>query len=309
LSLVAYVIHKISLESLIKSFTEINLLWVAAAGFLWLVQLVLSTIRWQIVAREQGMDFTFGRYFKLYYVACLIGLVMPATIGTDAVRAKLLSRTENVTLGHAFRSVVKDRLLSTIAMVIVVIASLPFLYILIDDTTAKNGLLVAILGLTGGVIGILFGEKLWAPIPWIGKHLSLMSLETRALLKNKPVAIKVISLGVAIQVLVSLQFWCLGLGVHLDAAGYAYLVLLPAISILTMLPVTINGWGMRETALYKGFALIGIVSPLAVTLSILFGLLTTVMNLGAAPLLLHLSLGQVIAPDQDDIPVTTSDAR
>ncbi len=293
LGLVAYIVTTAGFSALWQSLSAIHPAWVALAGALWLAQMLLSALRWYIVIHDQGIALPFWRCCAFYYSGYLIGLVMPATVGMDAARTKLLM-SGDISLAQAARTVVKDRLLATSSVVAVAVASLPVLYSLISNTVALTGLTIVITGLVGTVIAALFGERVWALIPWAGKHLALVSTETRALLKHGKMAIPVILLGIVIQLLVIVQFWCLGQAVDFKAPWYTYFALVPAISILTMLPVTINGWGMRETALYKGMALMGIVSPLAVTVSIAYGLLSTAMGLGAAPILIRLFLTHAI---------------
>ena len=48
--------------------------------------------------------------------------------------------------------------------------------------------------------------------------------------------------------------------------------LMPPIMLITTIPLTIGGWGVRENAMIIGFGLIGISSDAALALSVLLGL-------------------------------------
>ena len=54
---------------------------------------------------------------------------------------------------------------------------------------------------------------------------------------------------------------------------------MPPIMLITTLPLSIGGWGIRENAIILGFGLIGIASDAALALSVLLGLIALVTAL------------------------------
>ena len=55
-------------------------------------------------------------------------------------------------------------------------------------------------------------------------------------------------------------------------------VLVPPIVLVTTLPISIAGWGVRESATVIGFGFIGVAPADALALSVLFGLVQIVMG-------------------------------
>ncbi|MBI3445256.1 MAG: flippase-like domain-containing protein, partial [Magnetospirillum sp.] len=70
----------------------------------------------------------------------------------------------------------------------------------------------------------------------------------------------------------SLQAYCLGIGLGLNIDVIDCLVLVPPVILIMTLPISIAGWGVRETAMVAAFGYIGIEGHSALVLSVLFGL-------------------------------------
>ena len=76
-----------------------------------------------------------------------------------------------------------------------------------------------------------------------------------------------------------IQTGFLALGLDLDVGLADCLVLIPPVLLITTLPISIAGWGVRELSMVAAFALIGVSDEGAVALSVLFGLVIAVMSL------------------------------
>ncbi|NOX79829.1 MAG: UPF0104 family protein, partial [Deltaproteobacteria bacterium] len=71
----------------------------------------------------------------------------------------------------------------------------------------------------------------------------------------------------------------LGVSVGLDYPLTVYLVLVPPVILLTILPISMAGWGVREGAMIGFFLLIGADRSKVLSLSILYGLLALTASL------------------------------
>jgi hypothetical protein len=76
--------------------------------------------------------------------------------------------------------------------------------------------------------------------------------------------------------------WVLGLGLNLHLSPLDCLVLVPPVILLTTLPISIAGWGVREGAMVYFLSLVGVPNSSALALSVLFGLINTLVSLPAA---------------------------
>ena len=64
--------------------------------------------------------------------------------------------------------------------------------------------------------------------------------------------------------------WLIGVAIGAEVPAGYYWILVPMVSLLTMLPVSINGMGMRESAMVLFLAPLGIAESVAVTLALLW---------------------------------------
>ena len=85
-------------------------------------------------------------------------------------------------------------------------------------------------------------------------------------------------LAVAVQLLnVAAIHWC-AKGMRLDLDFGASLVIVPAVMLVAMAPISFAGWGVREGAMIVGLGLAGIAAADALAVSVAFGLLQVVLG-------------------------------
>jgi hypothetical protein len=77
----------------------------------------------------------------------------------------------------------------------------------------------------------------------------------------------------------SLAVYVLAVGLNLDVHVLDTLVLVPPVILIMTLPISIAGWGVRETAMVTAFGFVGIDGDSAIVLSIIFGIVTMVTAL------------------------------
>jgi hypothetical protein len=74
-------------------------------------------------------------------------------------------------------------------------------------------------------------------------------------------------------------FFVIGTTVGMNFPLQVYLVLVPPVILLTILPISLAGWGVREGAMVGFFLLIGADETMVLTFSILYGLVALVASL------------------------------
>jgi len=82
--------------------------WLAAVGVYALTQ-VVSSVRWQILARPLGFERPWLHYLSFYFIGMFFNLVLPTSVGGDVVRAWYLDGGSGRRM-PAFVSVFVDRL-------------------------------------------------------------------------------------------------------------------------------------------------------------------------------------------------------
>ena len=88
-----------------------------------------------------------------------------------------------------------------------------------------------------------------------------------------------VALSVVIQFVVIIMTWVAASALDLDAPFLSFIVFIPIINLTMIFPLTINGFGVRESAYYLLFSEIGVPVEEAVVLSLLSFLIMAVPSL------------------------------
>jgi uncharacterized membrane protein YbhN (UPF0104 family) len=99
-----------------------------------------------------------------------------------------------------------------------------------------------------------------------------LSEATYAAYLRPAVSLPVLGLSVAVHGLIVASVHVLAVGLGLDVGWFESLVLVPAVILLSTVPVSIGGWGLREGLMVLALGLAGVPADAALSVSILFGL-------------------------------------
>jgi hypothetical protein len=235
--------------------------------------LVLSARRWKALIDHFGpvkvstVDLCWFLGASHFY-----GEVLPSTIGADAVRATMLGRL--IGLAPATISVILDRITGLTMLLCMIIMLLPALWWRVEQKSAV--LALALLGFGGvAAIGALLLLSRRSTPSWIPGAATLIpniaGRLTQALF-SPPLRLKVVGYGLLVQLLSVVLFFVLSRAFGSLLSFLDCLLLVPPALLLSALPVSLSGWGVREGALAGAFALVGAPPAEVVAVSILYGL-------------------------------------
>ena len=217
-----------------------------------------------------------------------MGTFLPASVGGDAVRAYGLSQLR-IPPGQAVASVLMDRLLGVISILLVGIAG--FAGTSVGDLRSTRAIELSLV-VAGAICVaaslIVFNERaarlaqaaaLKVPFEPLRRLAADLAQATRAYARHHGDLGMVLAGSLAVQVLRIAQAYCLGRSLHIAAAFSAYFGLVPLILLVMLLPVSINGIGPSQAAFVWFFGRVGVPAADAFALSVLFVALGIVGNL------------------------------
>jgi len=254
--------------------------WLLTTVLVTFLQVVLSALRWRVVTERCGAPLTDREAFRFNMIGTFFNQTLPSTIGGDAVRLWLLGNT-----GAGWRaatySVLVDRAIGFIALALIVVFSLPWSYPLIADPKGRWALLLvdsATVGISSAFL--LLGAMPW---PWLKRwwpirHAHACGEIANQVLFNRQAGPKVITLSFTIHVLTIVTTWCAVHAVQATASFEQLFLLIPPIILITMLPVSIAGWGVREATMMVAFGYAGLAKIDGTMVSIIFGAATFVVG-------------------------------
>jgi uncharacterized membrane protein YbhN (UPF0104 family) len=252
-------------EQLVGAFAGLKLLYWLLAGAVFVVAQVVSSLRWQLLSAPLGFETPWRHYLSFYFIGMFFNLLLPTSVGGDVVRALYLAAGAP-RRSQAVLSILADR--GTGLAVLVVLACCAGMLVPLQAWMA--GILIALAA--GMVLGLaaLPALPLVGRLPVVGPRLGPLVEGARVYLHRPGLLAGSTALSVVVQLAGIVQVWLIakGLGLVLPL-GYVAVVV-PLVSLLTLVPISVSGMGLREMGMVVLLGPAGVTSATAVTLSLLW---------------------------------------
>jgi glycosyltransferase 2 family protein len=273
-------LRKVNLSELASRINVSSLGWIALAVAVSFLQLLVGALRWCQISAECGAPLTVARAMRYNTIGTFFNQTLPSAIGGDAVRLWLVARG-----GAGWRaatySIFVDRAIGLIALAIVIVGSLPWSYSLIRDPDGRSALLLVDFAALGAGLGFLLLGNL--PLPflkswWLTHHLYACSAVANRVIFNRTRGPKIAVLSLFVHVLAVTIAWCVVKSIAAPVTFGQTFQLIPPVMLITMLPVSIAGWGLREATMGLAFGYAGLVTNEGVNVSLLFGAVSFIVG-------------------------------
>jgi len=238
----------------------------------------LAAYRWRLIMEGINFKESFSYYVKSYFKGTFFNQVLPSSIGGDAVRIIDLTQ-RGYDKKDAFYGVFVDRVVGLVGLLVLnLLATLLFF-----GTFERDFSLLIILITVGGISGfaLLFVfEKLTFLANYKGLDLfHRLSKRLNSLYANKSLLLKHIAISVGVHLLTILTMYALADSINMDVSFQVFLIAVPPVFLLTIIPISLAGWGIREGAMIGIFTLVGADETKILAMSILYGLLLIISSL------------------------------
>ncbi|MDO9411059.1 MAG: D-glycero-beta-D-manno-heptose 1,7-bisphosphate 7-phosphatase [Pseudolabrys sp.] len=267
-------LRSVNLAALAERLSRINPGWIAAALLLQAAQVALQSMRWREIALQCGASLTPPAAVRINFIAAFFNQVLPSTIGGDAARVFLLARNGGGWASPTY-SVLIDRVAGIVALALIVIACLPWSLALVQDPIARAVLLLIGAGAIGGaIVFVLIGVlklpilERWAPT----RHLVQVSRAALRICRSPKSAALIAVISFAIHFLTIASIWCLAQSVAASASFALLLYMVPPVILISTVPISIAGWGVRESSMIAAFNFAELAAGDGLIVSVLFGL-------------------------------------
>jgi uncharacterized membrane protein YbhN (UPF0104 family) len=247
--------------------------WIALAIAVTFLQIFLGVLRWREISAECGAPLGTQQAMRYNVIGTFFNQTLPSSIGGDAVRLWLVARG-----GAGWRaatySIFVDRAIGLIALAVMIVASLPWSYHLITDPHGRSALLVVDFAALAGGLGFLVLGML--PWPWLKRwwathHIHACASIANRVLFSRDRGPKVAVLSLLVHVLTAVIAWCVVQSIAAPVLFSQVFQLVPPVMLITMLPISIAGWGVREATMGLAFGYAGLLTNEGVNVSLLFG--------------------------------------
>jgi len=272
---------RIELSSLKNSLAHVNFIFVVAAVSLWIPLMISAAQRWRLVALALGNELSFRAAFIYTWIGSFISLGLPTLLALDAFRILQLQR-HRIGLSSATRLVIVDRTCSFAALLMVITMGIPKIVGLAGGHIFKELIISAVV--CGVLLLVVLATMHLAKTSLSSfrgmRHIWQLSADVyQVLLSNIGRSAKILLLAACNHLCRVGIVICLAYSLRLDLSLPDAFALVPASFLITLVPISIGGWGVREAVFIGMLGLVGIAAAGAFALSILHGLVGTAIGL------------------------------
>jgi uncharacterized protein (TIRG00374 family) len=287
LALYALVFYWTDASAIASELGRVDLRPVIAGVLLYMAGQAISSWKWHILLQPVQLEVPFLKILNFYYTGMFFNLFLPTIVGGDAVKAVLLAR-ETGAPARATMSVFMERNVGLCALLIVAIGaaelappvelfglSLRVLtWLLAVGYAAANAVLMSAL-----VYRVVDRVIAATPLARL-RHRADSLYQAIVPYRRAPGRIVAgVGLSFLFQGIVIAVVFLNARALALDVPAAAVAVFVPLVSLAGMIPVSVNGLGVREALYILLFGRIGVPVETAVSLALLYLAVTFLASL------------------------------
>jgi hypothetical protein len=264
-----------AIGQLIAHATWVYIGW--AMVFQW-ISTVLAAYRWSLIMESLAFHEPFRFYLSSYFKGAFFNQALPGSIGGDAVRGLELGAM-GYRKKEAFFGIFLDRIVGLAGLLVLNLgANLlhgdllpPWLFHLIT--------MICVGGI--GAFGVLITLRkiAWLQHYRVTRVFADLSSRFRQVYHTQQAIVVQLGLSVLIHLFSILAVYALAQALGVIFPLSTFLVAVPPVFLLTIIPLSLAGWGVRESALVGIFLLLGASKEGILSVSLLYGLVLIVTSL------------------------------
>ena len=283
LLLIAFILAKVDFDRLRALFASISLPYFFLALFLVTVERVLLAYKWNVLLAKKKLNIPFIKLLKIYYASIFVGTFLPSSLGVEIFRSYSLAKY-NSNPAESVSSVFVDKIIALCSSFIVVLVNV----LLFSGLIANKYIIPITLIMTATFVVfsiIIINQAIMQAVINSFSLINLKNLQNKIqkfynafseYMAYKGALFYVLMLSFLLQVVRVLDVYAVSLSLKQEVALAHFFIFVPIIIILTMLPLSLAGIGIREGAFVYFFSQVGMTVSEAFALSVLIYVLTMI---------------------------------
>lgn len=272
IAIMTWILSNVPLNKLGSLFKECSWFYLTISFLTVNMCMLVSALKWQPLLTMHKIRIPFLSILSFYYAALFANNFLPSSIGGDALRIYDIAHASGKPK-EAAASVVMERLLASLALAFTAVGALAF-FSGIEENSFIYSLVAGIMTMCLAITGWLF----FYPFKESGK-LGQWLCKIVHYKRHPGILVKVLVYSFIFQCLLVLSNYFAFLALGLSLPLIEHFLYIPVIMAVSMLPISINGLGVREGmyVLLYGFA--GVEPAAAILCSLLFFVLVTITGI------------------------------
>jgi len=283
--LIVFLVWRLDLEKILAAVRGMQFHFLAYGAIAYFFFIIVSAWRWQVLLDYKKFDSPFMRTVVIYFIATFFNNLLPTTIGGDVMRIYYSMKGRRT---EAIATVLVDRILGFVGLFIFALGAV--LYLLVSKNQTEFlpftliGLAVIVL-----VTYVFFSRRAFSLLSvFIGKITFFRLGERLNRIHEATVdfggawwtIIVCLFQSVLIQGLLALAPFMVARGMGIETVGIVpFLVYVPLINVVSMIPISFNALGIREYFYILLLGRVGLSAETAVAISLVSFFLYFVLSL------------------------------
>lgn len=276
-ALVLYLISVLDWERIKRVLPQLSLEYAGHAFLLLFLAALLSAVRWDVLLKRLKVRQRLLDSWRYYMISMFYGVMLPGIIGSDVVRLGLSIKHHGISMkGVLTASILFDHICGFIALLAIFAVMASFVPVILGNEgfLGSTAYILPLASILGFALILVLLKK--APDGWFAEKEDrqgwLQSL--RSLIKRfRELSTATLALLLALSFLVYLLdivgSYYLSRALHLDVPFHFFLIIIPITYVVTALPISLGGLGVREGVLTFFLVKVGVIASDAVLLAFL----------------------------------------
>jgi uncharacterized protein (TIRG00374 family) len=279
--LIAFLLSRVDLPSLWGLISGADPWLLLVALGLYLLAITLGCVKWWFLISPLGMTTPFGDLLAYSFVGLFFGNVLPSNLGGDVVRAYDLAAATRRAEDAAI-SVLVDRLMGLVAFFAAAVVVALLLVFMLGGSLELEEIVAWVLAAFGVLLfglTLLFSRRLTQrgaflfDLPILNRFRPMASRVFHALQVYRlsyGALLRAFLVSFVIMVVTSFVQLAIARSMGLDIPAVYFFLFNPLIAFVLVVPVSVNGIGLKEAAFVFFYGLVGVSQPAALSISLVF---------------------------------------
>lgn len=287
--LIAFLFYKLSPANLLSNLARVSPWQLVLATAIFFVSVIMGACQWHLLLKAGGIALPFTKTFKVYFVGIFFNNFLPAGVGGDVMKIYDVARVGNDPY-QVFAVTMLDRVIGIAGLCILALVAS---FILLAGPGLHNLRIYIVIfaGCVAPVVALIMNRRLSRAVKSLFGKITIGGLGGRfdtifrhlgeyRRLRKLLAQLTVLAMGVQFLRVVTHILVAQALGISVAPLGFLqFYVFVPLLSLIMILPISINGLGVREGAGILLFTQIGFSKEQALLMELITYAIMVVVSL------------------------------
>ena len=294
--ILAALFTQISVTEVVQNLGRVSPVFVLFAWVYYALCQLLSSYRWQLLLKAKQVHVPLRKLFSFYMIGMFANSFLPGSVGGDVVKSyHLFRRTKDLKIAAV--SVFLERFTGLVGLTFISVVALIIGYGQLNSPVVMWSVTIAVATLAVSVLVLWKLPLLAKRVSWLGNLFPKKILTTsqeiyEALLSYRhhlPTIFAAIGVSAVLQFLFAAYYALASIAMGIPIDLIYFVLFLPLITLVTMLPISLGGLGLREALMVGLFGAVGISQTDVLSVSLTIHLINTLLSLWGGALLVRQS--------------------